>query len=424
MAAAASRLDLFKPRLNKYIKDKPYPKQGAALIALQAFSEVCFGGAAMGGKSHAMLMAALQYVDVPGYSAIIFRRTYPQLTASGGMIPRSMEWLSGTDAVWREQTKTWTFPGGATLKFSHMQSEKDKYDHQGPAYQFAGFEELTQFTETQYAFIQSRIRRTKDSKIPLRTFSTCNPGGVGHRWVKDRFIVGRAPDRLFIPSKLEDNRSANADEYDRQLRKLGEVDYQRYRHGNWDIEEGDQFSREDFQIKSKAPEGIEWVRFWDLATTESRRADFTAGALVGFDAHGNLWIANITKGQWSWPKAEQAIFTAASMDGRNVPVGVETISGFKIAGAELSRAPELYGHTLKFVKHLDGDKVARASPWVSLARRRKLYLVAGHWNGDFIDECISFPGGRWDDQIDAVSGAVQLIADGVANNPGAWLDGI
>ena len=71
--------------------------------------EAFYGGAAGGGKSIALLMAALQYVDVPGYAAIIFRRSYADLSLPGALMDRAHEWLGSTDAVWHEQIKTWVF---------------------------------------------------------------------------------------------------------------------------------------------------------------------------------------------------------------------------------------------------------------------------------------------------------------------------
>ena len=194
--------------------------------------EILYGGAAGGGKSDAMLMAALQYVHVPDYSALILRRTYPQLSQEGGLIPRSHDWLSGR-AEWNEQRKTWRFPSGAVLAFGHLQYENTKYDYQSGEYQFIGFEELTQFTETQYLYMHSRTRRLEGSDVPIRIRATSNPGGVGHLWVYDRFIVGSHPERAFIPAKLEDNPSLDIEEYERSLEHLDPTTRRQLRDGDW-----------------------------------------------------------------------------------------------------------------------------------------------------------------------------------------------
>src|ERR1041385_3174679 len=69
--------DTLKPRLNKYIKITPFPKQEEflKLDGLEAF----YGGAGMGGKTQALLAAALQFADMPNYNALLIRRTFKEL---------------------------------------------------------------------------------------------------------------------------------------------------------------------------------------------------------------------------------------------------------------------------------------------------------------------------------------------------------
>jgi len=170
------------PRMTKYIPHKPTPKQAAFLLL--PVREAFYGGAAGGGKSDALLMAALQYVDMPGYSAILFRRTFSDLALPGALLERSTEWLKPTDAKWDDNKKTWHFPSGATLTFGYLEHENDKYRYQSSEFNFIGFDELTQFTESQYRYLFSRLRRLKGSEVPLRMRAASNPGGEGHEWVR------------------------------------------------------------------------------------------------------------------------------------------------------------------------------------------------------------------------------------------------
>ena len=122
------------PKWTRYIPVNPTPKQYAFLL-LNCL-EAMYGGSAGGGKSAALLMAALQYVDVPGYAALILRRTYSDLALPGALIPRSHEWLRPLGVHWDDTEKTWTFPSGATLTFGYLDHSGDRYRYQSSEFQF------------------------------------------------------------------------------------------------------------------------------------------------------------------------------------------------------------------------------------------------------------------------------------------------
>lgn len=122
------------PRMTKYIPITPTPKQTAFLL-MNDKREILYGGAAGGGKSVAQLAAALQYVDVTGYSAILFRRTYADLSLPGALIDMSKTWLmpytESKEVHWSEKEKKYTFPSGATLSFGYLENDNDCYRYQG-----------------------------------------------------------------------------------------------------------------------------------------------------------------------------------------------------------------------------------------------------------------------------------------------------
>ena len=196
------------------------------------------------------MRAALQYVHVPGYAALILRRDLQRLQLVGGLIPRSHQWLAGK-AKWNGQTYTWRFKSGATLQFGYLSTSQDKYRYGSSEFQFIAFDELTEFEEEDYKFMFSRLRKTKDISVPLRVRAATNPGGVGHEWVKARFITPEAEqdlledkvknvyfiteNRAFVPSKIYDNPALHADEYITSLMHLEPVTRERLMRGDWTI---------------------------------------------------------------------------------------------------------------------------------------------------------------------------------------------
>lgn len=169
-------------------------------------------------------MGALQYVDVPNFAAILFRRTFADLALPGALMDRSREWLTGSDARWNEQRKTWLFPSGATVTFGYLENENDKYRYQSAEFQYCAFDEVSQFTETQYTYLFSRLRRLAGSQVPLRMRSASNPPTTADgQWVKTRFVLQRNPKRPFIPAGLDDNPYLDKDEYLASLDNLDEV---------------------------------------------------------------------------------------------------------------------------------------------------------------------------------------------------------
>lgn len=156
-----------------------------------------------------------------------------------------------------------------------MQHENDKYNYQGKEFQYIGVDELTQFSETQYLYLFSRCRSSVEG-IPSFVRCTTNPGGIGHFWVRDRFVTIAEPtqthidpdsglSRCFIPGTLDDNPAllANDPTYLARLDGLPEIERMRLKYGIWDAFEGQVFTElsqrvhgvDDFEIPP------EWYRF-------------------------------------------------------------------------------------------------------------------------------------------------------------------
>src|SRR5207253_345266 len=164
-AAVEAAYGLFGPARLRNCPLRPSPRQEAFLL-LPAF-EAFFGGAAGGGKSLALLMAALQYSDVPGSAALLLRPTLSELQLAGGLIELSHEWLAGSGASWSAETRTWRFPGpgrkagagGASLSFGYLAGSEDLARYAGTSYSYLGFDELTRFEEAHYRRMFRVLRR-------------------------------------------------------------------------------------------------------------------------------------------------------------------------------------------------------------------------------------------------------------------------
>ena len=226
--------------------------------------EALYGGAAGGGKSDALLAEALRQVHIPHYKGLILRKTYPQLAE---LVDRSRAiYLPAFPAAsYNAQEHCWHFPSGAKIYFGSMQHTKDRTNYQGKAYDFIGFDELTHFTYDEYSYMFSRNRPTgPGTRVYIR--ATTNPGGIGHGWVKQRFITAApaltpivddyqvvSPEgkhiairksRIFVPSTVFDNQKLleNDPNYLASLAMLPEAEKNALLYGSWDSFEGQVFT--------------------------------------------------------------------------------------------------------------------------------------------------------------------------------------
>ena len=425
---------------------KPNPGPQELFHASPVF-ELLYGGAAGGGKSESLLVEALRYVHVPTYTAILFRRTFPELRQPRGLIERSRLIYPSLGGKFVEQTHQWRFPSGALITFDHLEHEDDKMRYQSAEFAYIGFDELTSFLESQYRYLFSRARTTAfdpitGKVIQVRVRAATNPGNIGHQWVKDRFIkygpfnvtwfqydeegqpVEVPPgtplslSRQFIPALLKDNPILTERDplYETRLRMLSLIEREQLLSGNWDIiASGNVFRKEWFQTiaPSHVPFNLKWKRYWDLASSVKTRADNTSSAATAFDKEGNFYIRDMITFKKEWPDAYKRIVETTQQEAEFVKeVGIEKAQHGLAAVQSLLRDPKMIQlSTTQHVKlrgiDVKGDKLERAGPWLVRAEHGKVFLVEGPWIKEFIEEGIVFDGtGKsHDDRIDGVSGS-------------------
>lgn len=422
--AETSRLnELLTPKLNKYIPYKPTPKQTAFLL-VNNVKEVLYGGAASGGKSVGQLMAALQYVDVPGYAAILFRRTYSDLALPGALMAMAKQWLmpylQTKEVHWSEKEKRYTFPSGATLSFGYLEAEGDCERYQGAEFNYIGIDECTHILPSNYIYMFSRLRRTTDMNVPSRFRATCNPGGRFGEWYYERFFLNKE-NRLFIPAGIYDNPHVDTNDYIESLSELDPITREQLLNGNWEIREaGEMFSREWITEidDSMLPDNMRIVRCWDTASTEVKGArgkrknldpDYTASLKMGYK-DGIYYILDITRDRLKPKETEDLIRFTADVDGRRCEIRMEQEPGSSgemvIDSYKRKTLPEYNFDGIK----LSGSKTDRASLVSAACQAGKVCILNRCRNKSaFFDEIDAFPYGAHDDMVDCFSDAYNFF---------------
>ena len=251
-------------------------------------TEVLFGGAAGGGKSYGQLVDTLLYaLRYPGSKQLVLRRSFAELDKS--LIRSSMEIFPRDIYSFNSSSHVGRFKNGSIVDFGYCAYESDVYQYQSAEYDQIRFDELTHFTEGQYLYLISRLRGA--NRFPKQVKSSTNPGGIGHTWVKERFIDPAPPGeafsggggltRIFIPSLLSDNSflEKNDPSYRQRLMALPKRERLALLDGDWNIFDGQYFAEFSRDAHVCEPFAIppHWRRF--------RTIDY------GLDRLACLWIA-------------------------------------------------------------------------------------------------------------------------------------
>ncbi len=273
-----------------------YPKQLEFVHATGKADEILYGGAAGGGKSYGQLCDALIYaMQYPGSRQLILRKTFAELEKS--LIRVSLELFPPEMYRYNQALHTGRFINGSVIDFGYCDSENDVYQYQSAEYDVIRFDELTHFPEFVYLYLMSRLRGVTD--YPRAMKSSTNPGGIGHSWVKRRFIDIGEPQkiykteegkRLFIPATVFENKALmkNDPNYIKRLQNLPEKDRRQLLIGDWDTNEGQYFSewRRELHVIEPFEIPANWNRFFAM----DYGLDMLAGYWIAIDPFNNAYV--------------------------------------------------------------------------------------------------------------------------------------
>ena len=422
---------------------------------------VIYGGAAGGGKSFSLLLEPLHHVlRVKDFGAVIFRRTYPQVTGEGGLWDNSMKIYPHLNAIPKSSSYEWYFAEtNNTIKFAHLEYEKNVLDWQGSQIPLLEFDELCHFTANQFWYLLSRNRSTCGVKPYVR--ATCNPdadswvrklidwwiGSDGYpiesRCGKIRYFVkynenliwadtykecydktlneyGLEPEDIlpksftFISANLNDNQILVKSDpnYKSNLLAQSQIERERLLKGNWDIKAsaGNVFKKEWFEIVDEVPDGGTTKRYWDRAATlqkDSNDPDFTSG-VKGVKIENTIFVTDVCHFRDTPLQRDEKMSNIALQDGLECKQIQELDPGQagKTEREYLSKFFKEKKINFKFTEVPKANKETRANLASAKAEQGLIKLKRAYWNDEFLNELANFPEGNHDDMVDGLSGLV------------------
>lgn len=440
------------PWIPDWIKEGLTTKQLQFLLcdAREAF----YGGAAGGGKSVALLAAALQFIMEPGYSSVIIRRTFKQLEATDSIMDKADKWLSGLkykgqEAKWSAASHQWTFPNGNKLSFRHMDKPKALRDYQGGIWATICVDEASQFTEQMLSYPRTRQRRPAGSLLPMRWRGAGNPGDVGHEYLKARYVKdinGKPitdPNLRFFPATIEDNPHIDQEDYIRSLINSGvdELTLAQLLRGDWDAVAGGRFHRTSFRnwywrgdyivllhpdgsYKEFKPSLCHRFLTVDPAASTSAASDFTVVSAWCESPWADLVWMGCDRFKASIPDIVPQIAVSARRYKPNI-VGIESVYA-NSAVYQLAKCHRDPAMACVALTPQGKDKLVNATPAIVFADSGRLYLPMAvaeplFPRGIVESELVRFTGKAStadikDDIVDTLSQAVKMVTSSMGGD--------
>lgn len=356
---------------------KPHPGRQEEFLSLpDTIQEALYGGALGGGKTMILLMLpiARAFYQHPRFQGIVFRRTFPEVEEN--LIPKSKEWYPLVGGKYNDTKHAWYFPSGSVIRFGYLDNDDDVRKHDGSEYSYIAYDELEHFTEYMYLQLHAR-NRSPIRELPKIIRCTAMPGGIGHSWVRNRFVEpfiqgGKilkdkvtGNKRIFIPAKLTDNPSLTDDDpdYINKLRNLPLAEQKAKIDGDWWAFLGQVFP--EFRLNrypDEPPNALHVIEPFEIPTWWPRIASVD----WGYDAATAIYKAAISPDRrvfiyYEYVRRNEYISTWASNFRRESPEKFRTIaldpSAWHQRGDEKTVAEQFMEHSGFLVERADNDRV-------------------------------------------------------------------
>jgi predicted phage terminase large subunit-like protein len=430
------------------------PQAGPQARFLSCEADVVFyGGAAGSGKTIALLLDPLHYATrVKGFTTVIFRRTYPEITNPGGLWEESSLLYPLTGAKENKSGLRWTWPNGSSLKFAHMQHDKDVHAWQGSQIALVCFDELTHFSARQFFYMLSRNRSGCGVRPYIR--ATMNPDPDS--WVRE-FIAwylddkgdaiparggviryfARKGDKIewaatavelerrgmkpksftFIPATIYDNQIllGKDPDYLANLEALLPHERARLLGGNWDARPtaGSYFKREWCDLVDVLPAQFDdEARYWDRAATVPSPTNPSPDATVGVHMRrkGSIYyVCDVRKARETPGGVQRLIINTASAQPR-CTVCLEEDPG-QAGKADVATLITALNKYRVEVRRVTKAKDLRLRPFSTQAQAGNVKILRAPWNSEYFNVMEGFPEGDHDDECDGTSGAYNYLVD-------------
>jgi len=399
----------------------------------------------------------LAYLSDKNFRGVVFRQSFPQLSAPGGIIDESHQIYPYFGGIYKAQAKKWVFPSGATLQFAAIGDDRDLPGWQGSQLTNVLVDEAAEWTEKQILFLLTRMR-SANFKGKLQMILSTNPSNTSYlfdwllplldedtgvpregteniiRWfvvIDDKVRFGPSPEALYeefgtgktlgvdfipksirmIPLSVYDNTILlkNNPEYLANLLSQSKINQLRFLKGSWTaVANGGVYWNKSFTEGQMIdvqdlPEDITWVRYYDFGSSEPSSAlpnpDWSCGVKLGRQkSTGNYFVADVLRFRKSLQGILDEVERQAFIDGtEECQVGIprDPGAGGKFANLFMTRELAERGIPTKTeIVSGHSSKLSKFLPFCSMCEAKAVYYVRAHWNDDFFNELSIFDGGN------------------------------